>query len=114
MAWVRNVFKSAFSRYLLLTNTIGTGVIDGLGDYLEQHIERATEIDWERTKRMAIIGLIFGPIGHYWYKYLDRKLPGKTTATLVKKIVYDEVVLGTASIVIFFVGKIYLWGVAIV
>lgn len=107
MAWVRNVFKSAFSRYLLLTNTLGSCAIDGLGDYLEQHVERATEIDWERTKRMAIMGLAFGPMGHYWYKYLDIKLPGTAIATVVKKIVLDEAVLGTASIVIFFVGKFH-------
>ena len=108
MAWRGVLYDRIFSRYLLLTNTIVSCVLDGLGDYIEQRIERNETQDWQRTKRMAIMGLFFGPLDHYWYKLLDKRLPGATVQIALKKVIIDEAVLGMSTTAIFFEGKPHL------
>ena len=40
------------------------------------------------------IGVLFGPVGMVWYRYLDRWLPGTGNITILKKLLLDEVVWG--------------------
>ena len=65
-------------------------VIDALGDCIAQRIEHVTPHDWKRTLRMGVIGLIFGPLEHYWYKYLDWKFPGRSHKAVLIKTSMDE------------------------
>lgn len=104
MAW-RLVYDTIFSRYLLLTNTVVSCGIEALGDYLEQKLERATQNDWQRTRRMAIIGLLLGPPEHFWFKFLDKRYPGTGTVAVIKKVTLDELINGPFCIVAFFTGK---------
>ena len=89
---VRKIQRKAFREHLLLTNTILTITLDALGDYLEQRRERIYPNDWGRTSRMGSIGLLFGPLYHYWYVFLDRKFPGKGLRNITYKIALDEAV----------------------
>ena len=105
MSW-RRLVRAAFSRYLLLTNIALSGATDGAGDILEQRtVERSRAHDWPRTARMAIIGLAFGPLDHYWYRLLDRYLPGRTPRLVVAKVMADMVLMGPVSIVLFYLGE---------
>lgn len=51
---------------------------------------------------MAISGMSVGIICHYWYKYLDAKLPGRTINIVLKKVVIDQLVCSPVYITIFF------------
>ena len=107
MAWRGPLFQKVFSRYLLLTNTAVSGVLDGLGDYMQQGIfERAATNDWGRTRRMAAMGFMLGPLDHYWYRMLDRRLPMKTAKVIAIKVLLDELVMGTFTIAVFFTGQL--------
>ncbi|RWS24032.1 coiled-coil domain-containing protein 58-like protein [Leptotrombidium deliense] len=44
------------------------------------------EHDYRRSLSMAVGGFGFGLMGHFWYKFLDRKLPGNAKMTIAKKI----------------------------
>lgn len=61
MSFVRKTFRSLFTkRYLLVTNTVSSGILMGLGDLGVQMIEKRTKtenghlsIDWHRTGKYA-------------------------------------------------------------
>ncbi len=54
---------------------------------------------------MMTMGVVFGPVEHYWYRYLDRKLPGVSRIIVCKKVFIDEAVFGVSSVAVFFYGK---------
>lgn len=100
------MYHKVFSKYLLLTNAVVSVFLDGAGDFLQQRlIERTPVHDWDRTRRMATIGLILAPPDHYYYSWLDRRYPGKDARTLAKKLLLDELTIGIWDNVIFFGGK---------
>ncbi|XP_019859767.1 PREDICTED: mpv17-like protein 2 isoform X2 [Amphimedon queenslandica] len=105
MAW-RLVYDTLFSRYLLFTNTVVSCGLEALGDLLVQKYEKNSEqeIDWARTKRMAVIGFILGPPEHYWFKFLDKRYPGRGVVSVFKKVTLDEVINGPACVIVFFLG----------
>jgi len=49
-------------------------------------------------------GLLFGPLYHAWYIYLDRTLPGRTVRVVLTKLAADQIVMIPVSIVLFFVS----------
>lgn len=107
MGW-RRLLHAAFSRYLLLTNVVVSGATEGIGDLLEQRaVERssAREHDWPRTGRMMLVGLAFGPVDHYWYRFLDRYLPGRTAGIVAAKVMADMLVFGPTSIATFYLSE---------
>src|SRR6218665_3683349 len=61
MSLVRRMFGHLFTkRYLLVTNTIGSGILMGVGDLGVQLVEKSTgketgqfNIDWHRTGQYA-------------------------------------------------------------
>lgn len=105
MAWRRIFHGRAFSEYLLVTNIIASGVIDGIGDFLEQKVERVRPHDWARTGRMCCIGFVLAPADHYWYKILDRYLPGRNATIIGKKVILDMVIYGPFCISAFYLGE---------
>jgi len=55
--------------------------------------------------RMFTVGLVFGPVSHVWYKYLDRFLPLANVSTVAKKVVIDQACAGPVFLAYFFAGK---------
>lgn len=51
---------------------------------------------------MAISGMSIGIVCHYWYKYLDARLPGRTIDIVLKKVVIDQLVCSPLCISMFF------------
>jgi len=82
------------------------------GDFLCQYIERyrAAEdkkalwrFDFGRALRMTTFGVfVLGPVGHYWYGFLDGKFPATSTAVVAKKVFYDEFCMGPPYLLSFF------------
>lgn len=53
----------------------------------------ASEIDWARTARFTFVGAtVLAPALHVWYGFLIRKLPGTAPATVVKRVLLDQLV----------------------
>lgn len=105
MAWRRFLHEKVFTKYLLLTNVLVCGTLDGLGDFLEQKRERVQSHNWARTARMASMGCVLAPIGHYWFQVLDRYLPGRQLASVGKKVILDMVLMGPFEVAAFYAGK---------
>lgn len=88
--------QTAFSdKYLLLTNiTISLG-LSGAGDAIEQYLEIKRgvikEYDPTRNRNMTIAGGPPGFIIHYWYKFLEKRVPGASIRIAFKKMVLDQI-----------------------
>ncbi|XP_031826199.1 mpv17-like protein 2 isoform X2 [Nomia melanderi] len=104
---INDIKTQLFSpKYLLYTNVAISISLSATGDVLEQHYE-ILKGEWDkfstkRTKNMAISGMSVGIICHYWYKYLDVKLPGRTIDIVLKKVVIDQLICSPLYITMFF------------
>ena len=77
------------------------------GDFIQQTIEGSKEMDWARSFRMCMLGLMTGPINHGWYKFLDVMVKGRPGRTVVfKKVLADQLIMAPFSIFFFFGGKL--------
>ena len=106
MAAFKNFLHTAFSPpYLLYTSTGVSAVIELIGDYLEQKVERVSPYDTGRGIRMTTTAVVAGPPYYFWYRMLDKRLPGRTSKIIFKKVLLDQTILSPIMIVAFYVGK---------
>ena len=62
--------------------------------------------------RLGGAGLLMGPFNHAWYTFLDRILPGSNTATVLRKILSDQLIASPFFAFAFFAGQydnVVLW-----
>lgn len=53
---------------------------------------------------MFLVGLLFGPLHHYVYGWLQNVLPKRNLKTVTKKILFDQIVMSPICILSFFYG----------
>lgn len=53
---------------------------------------------------VCVQGLLYGPLYHVWYIYLDRVLPGWTVRVVLTKLVADQLVMAPLSVVLYFIS----------
>lgn len=53
---------------------------------------------------MFLVGLIYGPLHHYGYGWLQKVLPRRNLKTVVMKIGVDQFIISPVCIVTFFYG----------
>ncbi|GFW38018.1 mpv17-like protein 2 [Trichonephila clavipes] len=110
---LKNIADQLFSKHLLVTNTSLGIFFLGLGDAIQQNIEKklylGKEYETKRTRNMMVSGSIFGVAGHYWYQFLDRKFPGTTVRHVAKKLLL-EMAIGPPVFFGFFLAIGYLEG----
>jgi len=58
--------------------------------------------------RMTAVGLLFGPVSHVWYGYLDRWMPLANISTVLKKVLVDQAVGGPVFLAYFFTSKTFI------
>lgn len=114
---LKRAWKKMFSsKYLLVTNTISSGVLLGAGDGIQQGIEftrgknYTVNYDWQRTGRLFTVGLIEGPPHHIFYTVMDKVMPGKSARIIVKKILADQIIAAPFFAITFFMGAGILEG----
>ena len=103
---IRALLRKTFGNHLFFTNVGISFGLSGVGDLIEQKIERkqqiqqnssnlvkkVSSINWSRTLHMSTaFGLTSGFLCHFWYNYLDRMLPGRGVRIIVQKIAWDQV-----------------------
>ena len=66
------------------------------------------EFDLFVSVNMGLVGTAMGPVAHYFYQFLDFKLPGHKLNTVIKKICIDQTVASPIFILSFFLGMSYL------
>eukprot|EP00128_Syssomonas_multiformis_P014585 Colp12_sorted_trinity150504_noHs@5886 len=96
--------RTAFSRHPFVANTLTCCGLYVLRDVLEQKVEGHEKFDWARTARMGVVGLaVMGPINHYWYLWLDRRVPvAKTAKTLAQKVFFDQTLYAPVATTVFY------------
>ena len=104
---VQDKCRKAFSKNLLMTNTVITLCLSGTGDILQQRYEklcrRQKEWNRKRTGLICVSGLVIGPVCHYWYIFLDRIYPGRSFSLIAKKVLVDQIVFTPVTISLFLV-----------
>lgn len=105
---LQHASRVAFSpKYLLFTNVCISITLSSVGDTLEQQYEILTDdldaYSARRTGHMALSGATVGVVCHYWYKWLDQRMPGRSLGVVMKKVLWDQLVCSPIVISTFFV-----------
>ncbi|XP_017058299.1 mpv17-like protein 2 [Drosophila ficusphila] len=98
-------WSKLFGKYLMLTNTVGSGVLLPIGDAVAQQYERMGDkkpFDFSRSGCMMVTGLVIGPVQHGFYLLLDRLLPGTNRSGIVRKLLADQLIMSPIYISMFF------------
>lgn len=98
-SFLRKSESRIFGKYLLLTNTLSSGLLMYLGEIAAQRIDKSNRkgpngevvYDEEKIKQLTVVGLSQGPLHHYTYLWMERLLPGTAKITVFKKIIADQV-----------------------
>lgn len=111
------IFRNLFGKYLILTNTIGSGILMVFGDTIAQTIEMyelrtktetdsgikdSMEYDRLRICRMFLVGAVQGPLHHFIYTWMEKLMPVANVRNTFYKILIDQIVLSPLCIIIFF------------
>lgn len=100
----RILSSSPFTKYLLLTNVVVSGVIDFCGDVTAQRVvEKSKSTNWSRTRRMVTVSVVLCVPSHYWYIYLDRWFPLRRH--VLKKVLLDVFAAGPVILSAFYLGS---------
>ncbi|XP_017098532.2 mpv17-like protein 2 isoform X1 [Drosophila bipectinata] len=98
-------------KYLLVTNTVGLGLLLVVGDAVSQQYERLEKkdkvqakekLDISRTVRMLLTGLLIGPIQHAFYVRLDQYFTDTSRLGVMRKIFVDQLIMSPTYIFLFF------------
>ena len=102
--------KIFFDKHYLVANIGIYGGLYSLGDITCQTISHAnTQLthDWQRTKRMTVIGCTMLPIMNtYFFRVLDKVIVGKPVLVVLHKLVIDTFVWAPITITAFVSGKL--------
>ncbi|XP_045134313.1 mpv17-like protein 2 isoform X2 [Portunus trituberculatus] len=104
----RRVIKYAFEKHLFATNVTISLTLSGVGDVLQQHhnIIQQQQHSWDRarTRHMTCTGVTVGALCHHWYVLLDRRLPGRSLAVVLKKLLVDQLLFSPVCLTVFFLS----------
>ena len=107
LSTLRRTFQSQpFLSNVFLTTSLFT-CADGICQVLEN--KGLTNFNVRRLTNMTTISaLYYGPTYYYYYRLLDRKLPGKSPRIVVTKMLIDQIAFTIPSLALFFVlmGKL--------
>jgi hypothetical protein len=95
-------YSQKLDSHPLVTKCLTGCFILGNGDVLAQFVEGKDTWDALRTAHFALIGIIFqAPALHYWYQYLNKVFPGRTTKSIAQRVVWDQLAFNPPYLVIF-------------
>uniref|UniRef100_A0A0E0MTF0 Uncharacterized protein n=1 Tax=Oryza rufipogon TaxID=4529 RepID=A0A0E0MTF0_ORYRU len=123
-------YQQCLATHPVRTQVVSSGILWGLGDIGAQAVthysapgrprhhqhhaknppedkDKEFKIDWKRVGITSSFGFAFvGPVGHYWYEYLDRfilrRYQPKTFKFVVSKVAADGLLFGPVDLLLFF------------
>jgi len=98
-------YNNALETNPIITKGCTSLVGFSLGDFLAQKFlgNKDDDFDYVRLIRLASFGLLMhGPIGHFFYGFLDEKMPGTAGMTVALKVLIDQVLWAPIFTVLFF------------
>jgi protein Mpv17 len=74
-----------------------------LGDILAQLFIVKSAIDWKRFITLSAFGFLWhGPTGHYFYNWIDSKIPGTSGKDVAIKVAIDQIIWCPIFMTVFF------------
>ncbi|XP_053493280.1 mpv17-like protein [Ictalurus furcatus] len=105
--------RNHIRRYPWLTNvTLYSGLYAG-GDLMQQYLSNKKDgkIDWRRTRNVAVVAFCFnGNFNFFWMRFLERRLPGSSVSTVLRKLAMDQTISLPLAISAFYTGLSLLEG----
>ena len=100
-------YSSALSRKgvkSILTKSFSSFFAFLVGDFLSQMFQNTREVfNFVRFLRMGVFGgLLHGPLGHFFYRNLEKSFPGSDGVTVVKKVLIDQLLYTPLFAAVFF------------
>jgi len=84
-------YNEALDTNPLITKAMTSLVGWGLGDFLAQVFISGGPFDWKRFIQLSVFGFLYhGPSGHYFYNWLDEKIPGTSGKIVALKVLIDQ------------------------
>ncbi|TRY74876.1 hypothetical protein TCAL_07134 [Tigriopus californicus] len=110
---VRDSMANFWRRHPVMINSLTFGGLYVGAEFTQQVIQNQFKhrrnpdhvhgIDRESLQRYAILGcVIYPPIVHFWYQWLDGRFAGRSRAVVIRKVLLDQFVLGPPSLFLFF------------
>ena len=101
----RLLSSTPFTKYLLVTNVVMGATIDCCGDVIAQRVvERSDVTNWKRSGRMATVSAALCVPAHFWYLWLERCFPLRTSRHIIKKVALDVLAAGPVFFSAFYLG----------
>mmetsp|Transcript_4024 Transcript_4024/g.5286 ORF Transcript_4024/g.5286 Transcript_4024/m.5286 type:complete len:239 (+) Transcript_4024:281-997(+) len=98
-----NAYNNALDEKPILTKAMTSLVGWALGDLLAQIFIVGGPIDWKRFATLSAFGFLWhGPSGHYFYNWLDDKIPGTTGKIVAMKVAIDQIIWCPIFMTVFF------------
>ena len=97
--------------YPLMTNCLVYGSMSGMAEFSQQTLlykvfpkkEERQKYNGASVLQYSVVGgCVFSPTLHYWYRWLDRVVPGAGGGAVVRKVVLDIVVFGAPYYTVFY------------
>lgn len=96
-------YNDALEEKPLLTKALTSLVGWCLGDLLAQLFIVGGPINVKRLITLSVFGFIYhGPSGHYFYNWLDSKIPGNDAKTVASKVAIDQIIWCPLFMTVFF------------
>jgi len=111
--WTSGIVTKLQNNRPLVRNCLVLGTLSGLAEFSQQTLlykvfpckEDRKNYDLAAVGRYMTLGsFLFAPTLHYWFKWLDKVLPGKTAEVVLKKVVVDAVVLDVPYYIAFYMA----------
>lgn len=93
LAWA--CYLKRLEKRPVLTKAITAGCLSSASDILAQSMTSKKAFNLNRTLAIGVFGLMWsGPSAHYWQAWLQKKFPKQDDASVVQKVVVDQVTYG--------------------
>jgi len=91
------------SRWAVPVKSATSGVIIGSGEMIAQTADDEPGVDWGRVAFMTGFGAAWaGPAGHYWFRFLSRKLPGTSLLSRFGRVAIDQAAMAPFGTAVYF------------
>jgi hypothetical protein len=78
-----SLYNALLDEHPLATKAVSSAVISGVGGIIGSKLT-TNRVNWKAAIAFALHGgLVNGPVGHYWFKWLDEKGPKSTTSSML-------------------------------